>query len=432
MSEPEHPRRLPPAERNSPKDWYAVAAIVLAIAVVIAVCVFTAPVQRVESTVASNPLSANETGRAPSSDGPRALTETWSTPDPSQPLTVGKGGVLVRKDDHTVVMLRAATGEQVWRYRAADPICSSASNGGYTLVVTRSAKGCGEVVSLNTEDGSYHATRAALASDKVAIQSSNDNVGTVSSTRVELWRDDLVRTVEVGKVEAPAQAGKQLHPACQIGSALWRKDLLAVMQRCEEANVDVEADQHDGDKGYVRLMKTVPEDSSEPEDHTSWTLPYDAVLVAVSQDRALVYVPTGPDTAEFQVLNKDGEADKVQTFVAPYSTLAHNASAGFSPETADLPENMTWWDGQRLIGFNPASLAPTWTVEGALGTGAAMSDRLLVPVRDGIAVVNWSTGKTERVIPVDRGGAEGPVKLAVQGRYVIEQRSTGTTVLEAS
>lgn len=87
---------------------------------------------------------------------------------------------------------------------------------------------------------------------------------------------------------------------------------------------------------------------------------------------------------------------------------------------------MTWFDGERLIGFGPTTLDPRFSVP-AIGTGAALDDRLLVPVSDGVAVVDWSDGTVDRVIPVDRGGWAGPVHLRVQGEVVIEQRG-GTMV----
>ena len=38
-----------------------------------------------------------------------------------------------------------------------------------------------------------------------------------------------------------------------------------------------------------------------------------------------------------------------------------------------------------------------------------LGERLLMPTEKGIAVVDWSTGKTERTIKIDRGGYTGPV-----------------------
>lgn len=57
-----------------------------------------------------------------------------------------------------------------------------------------------------------------------------------------------------------------------------------------------------------------------------------------------------------------------------------------------------------------------------MGTGVAAGGRLLVPVVEGIAVVNWETGETENTIPVDRGDHVGMVTLGVAGETVVEKR----------
>ncbi|MDN5721328.1 MAG: hypothetical protein L0H07_14350, partial [Corynebacterium sp.] len=102
----------------------------------------------------------------------------------------------------------------------------------------------------------------------------------------------------------------------------------------------------------------------------------------------------------------------------------------FVAATADLPHHMTWFDGERLVGFGPTNLEPRFTVP-ALGTGAAMDGSLLVPVDDGVAVVDWEDGSVQRTVPVDRGPYDGPVSLRVQGDVVVEQRGDEMVALRA-
>ena len=101
------------------------------------------------------------------------------------------------------------------------------------------------------------------------------------------------------------------------------------------------------------------------------------------------------------------------------------------PVTADLPHNMTWWTGNSVVGFHPTSLATEFTVRGALGAGANMADRLLVPVEDGIRVFDTEHKKAERTLPVRRDGlaAGAPVHLRVSGGFVVEQRGDELVVL---
>src|SRR5699024_9995009 len=116
----------------------------------------------------------------------------------------------------------------------------------------------------------------------VTAISSNDRVGTVSSDRVDLWRSDLVRTVEYGDVEAKQEPDLQPHEECTINSALTRTELLVVSESCP-GNKQVY---------HLRFQTTTPEDSREPELTQEVTIDGDgARLVAVGQSAAAVYVP---------------------------------------------------------------------------------------------------------------------------------------------
>jgi hypothetical protein len=83
---------------------------------------------------------------------------------------------------------------------------------------------------------------------------------------------------------------------------------------------------------------------------------------------------------------------------------------------------MTWFDGERLYLFTPTALRVAHVFEQAIGTGVSAGDRALVPTREGIDVINWTTGDVERQIPVDRQGYDGEVYLAVADGNIIEAR----------
>ncbi|KAB1504154.1 hypothetical protein F7230_03435 [Corynebacterium sp. 320] len=409
---------LPRPESRSTRDVVAVCAIVLAVVLVAVSAYFSSDARRVQHHPADSRIAASELSKLPEGFVPDTLHEVWRSPNVASRLSVDEGGVLIQHDDRSVTVKHVATGEDAWSYTAAHDVCGSAMAWNVTVLLMRSAKGCGDAVSFKTATGQYHSTRSALASEDVRVQQSNDNVGTVSDRRVELWRKDLVRTVEVGQVEAPTQPHKQAHAECGMASALWRKEFLAVLQSCAEEN-----------RSVLRAMTTTPEESSEPEEDESWDLPLGSQLVAVAQDRVAAYMHGDDGRPVVKVYRAD--TDTVDTFPVQPSGLAEAAGDGFSPVTADLPHHMTWWDGERLVGFDPSTLRPVWHVEGALGTGGAMGGRVLVPVPAGIAVVNWHSGEVERTIPVDRQGYSGPVTLKVAGKFVVEQRGQETVVLSA-
>ncbi len=363
---------------------------------------------------------------------PTAVRETWrAATDPTtapEPLTMD--GAVVRTDGDRVAVLDAADGHEVWSYRRNRTLCAVTGGWSRVIAVYRGPKGCGEATSLAVATGRYVDTRSALAPDEVTTFRSLDHVGLLGDDRVELWRSDLVRTVEVGHQEVAVNPGVQPADGCRFSSALTRKKVLAVVMDCP------------GDTGgdrTVSLLDADPENAGEPETTHDFTVPEGSELVAVGQDAALIYVPgdgvrakddTDEEGSRFQVLRTDGSfgqypADPVDTSGPAYP------AAGRPAQTADLPHHMTWFDGQRVLAFGPTDLDLRFSVP-ALGTGAAMGGRLLLPVTGGIAVVDWTDGRTETVIPVDRGDWAGPVTLRVQGDTLIEQRGGTLVGLAAS
>ena len=58
-----------------------------------------------------------------------------------------------------------------------------------------------------------------------------------------------------------------------------------------------------------------------------------------------------------------------------------------------------------------------------------MGGRILMPVAGAIAVLDVTTGQEVRRIPVDRGVVSGPIRTAVLGGTVLEQRGTEVVAL---
>lgn len=424
---------LPSPERRSRTDLTVTALIVV---VVLLVVVGTWMLSDARGTAHSTAAPGDAV--APSTSGtvapPSSLTEVWRASTDSgvspEPLTLD--GAVVLTGAGRVSVVDAADGHEVWSYSRDRELCGVSGGWSRVVAVYRGPKGCGEATSFSVGTGVYEDTRSALADADVRLFRSLDHIGVLSSDRVELWRSDLVRTVEVGHQEIPVNPGDQPTDGCTFTSSLTRKENLAVAVQCP--------DDADGER-RVSLLGADPEDSSEPETVHDFTVPAGSELVAVSQDAVVIYVPDDGSGNRFQVLRTDGTYREYPTEPAPVlSPEARAASSGsavagtaepslFIPQTADLPHHMTWFDGERVTAFGPSDLAPKFSVP-ALGTGAAMGGRLLLPVRAGVAVVDWSDGHIERVIPVDRGDWSGPVTLRVQGETVVEQR--GDTVVGLS
>lgn len=414
---------LPRPEQRSRRDFIAVGAILLITVIVVAGTWFGSQQSKVDHAVdSSRSVSSEGDEESPQQDSPQArsgagiperLTTAWeSTTSADKQLVAGADGVL-QIEGTRVTMLDASTGTKRWHYDQQRDICGVASPTLWkeAVVVFRGPKGCGEVISFDLASGQYAHTRDALAQDDVTVFEGNRRAGTISPKRIEIWRDDLVRTVEVGYQEAPSQPDQQKHLECSFTSAQTHETMLATAATCEGEE----------SKKLVRLLDTTPEKSDKPEAFHEYTVPVGAEVIAAAKESALIYIPpTDGKDAKLQRLTKSGDFENLPAKVSP----------GVEPEGNSLTDGpvATWFDGARLNVFGAEDLTPRFAIEGALGTGAMLNGKLLVPVPEGIAVINPADGKEERIIPVDRKGYDGPVTLKVSGDSTLVEKRADTLV----
>ncbi|MBA4505020.1 Rv3212 family protein [Corynebacterium sanguinis] len=392
--------------RRTRGDLIASAVIAVVSLVLVAAAFLTAPIRASQLS----PAEKQYESAARLSTPPTTLQESFRLPDTSPGVSpVIAEGMIISYADGT---LRATTpqGETAWTYQRDLELCTLDQAWGKVIATYRGNAGCGDVVALDALAGTYSATRSSVAPDEVASLSSNDRVGYVSSERVELWRSDLVRTVEYGRVEAPQESEMQPH-ACGITSALTRKELLAVTERCDDGT-------------WLRLQTTTPEDSRKPEIEANVSIAESAYLVAVSPEVAAVY---NPGSREVRAYNTGGE--EVSASPAPDFGPAPDSA---THEAADLPHHMTYFAPNTLGLFEPDSLRFSGEFEGALGPGVAAGDRLLFATDQGVAVANWDTREVERVISIDRSGYTGTVGVAGAGGVVVEKRGGELVVFSAN
>lgn len=386
-------------------DWIAVGVISLVVVLVVAAAFLTAPIRSTELSSA-----AHEVEVGPELDTvPGSVSEVARVPDASPALRPVVVDGLIAGLDGTTLRAFTPAGDEVWAYTRHDELCALASAWGKVVATYHANAGCGDVVAIEGVTGTYAGTRASIAPDEVVSVSSNDRVGTVGIPRTELWRSDMVRTVEYGEVEAEQEADAQPHPECNISSALTRTDLFAVTENC-----------HDGT--WLRLQDTTPEDSRQPEILANKQFPPGSFLVGIGQTAAAVY---DAQASEFVTVDTSG-TEISRTPVPPLGEFPPLVE----PATADLPHHMSFHDGSRLYLLNPSTLAVTAIFEGALGTGVAVGGRLLFPVENGIAVASWDTQRVERIIPVDRGSYSGPVTLNLAGETLVEKRGEELVFLQ--
>lgn len=409
-----------PILRSTKADWIAVGAISAVCAIAIGGAVITAPIHKAELTPAVDAASDDEPALLAAI--PHSLTESFSLPNtlvPGQARAVSSNGLLVTHDGD-ILSASNASGDTVWTYQRSDAeLCSLATAWNKIIASYDAGNGCGDVVSIDAASGQYSDTRSSRNSEEVVPIASNDRVGTVSAERVDLWRSDLVRTVEYGDVDAKQEPNFQPHEDCAITSALTRTETLGVTETCPDSP----------DATWLRIQKTTPEDSRSPEISTAIKIEDPgARVVTFGQESAAVFLPG--DSPRIISCSFDGKVLS-STDVEPSKSITESASP-FAPAIADLPHHMSWFDGERLYLFTPTELKVDHILEQAVGTGVAVDERLLVPTEEGIDVVNWSTGKTEKTIPVDRDGYSGPISLTLAGTVIVEQRGDTAVALTAA
>lgn len=408
-----------PILRATRKDWIATGVISALCAVAVGGAYFTADIRGAELNRENLPESGEVRVLA---EAPKALKEERVLPNQQIPgvyRPVVSKGLLITTDGRTVHATNP-DGSEAWSYsRKDDDICSLGSAWDRVIVTYRTGVGCGDTVSIDAATGQYADTRSSINSDEVLAVSSNDRIGTVSTDRLDLWRSDMVRTVEYGDVEAKQEPDMQPNEACTISSAMTRTELAAVTESCPT----------DPGNTMLRLLKGTPADSRKPEFHTNVAIQTEgARLVAIGQEAAAVYIPASPP----QLRAFDQQGQELASSSVAESPAIRDSATPFAPMTADLPHHMTWFDGERLYLLSPDKLEVQLVMDTAIGTGVAVGQRLLMPVKEGLAVVNWESGKIERTIPVDRGDYDGPVHVTMAGTTIVESRGDKDVVLSAA
>lgn len=419
------------AETRLRRNRIASVILIIAVVLVIGWTWVASPARKVDRTETT--ASAGSAMQAPAANDPEAMPHTlrpvWSTESSAStsthtisPAPLVMDNSLIVAEDRGVRAISLNDGTERWHYRRDIPLCALSGSGGQVFATFRGAAGCGETVALKPDSGQYVATRKSIAADSPAAVRSNSYAGVYDSGFLELWRSDLVRVVEYGKIPASPEPKMQPHPECSIISALTRVELLAVVNNCD---------------GHGRLVMQVanPEESRKPEvksDIDLGPVTADMSLVSIGQDTAAVLADN-----RIRVFRMDGtmltELALGETTLRPAPAEANSDDdAPRAPFTTDLPHHMTWWSPRGLLGFRPSTLAPDFEFPEATGTPAPWGEHVFMPVADGVAVLNASTLEIIGTLPLpaaaksthanDADKPELPVRLAVVGDTLLVQR----------
>lgn len=429
----------PRAERNRRGDLVAIALIVVA-AVVGTVLVLRAGDEAGTAlSPAPSPLAAPAAGPAPSALVPawRAASPAGTPPGPdllAGPTSVGPVVATGRTDPDgaaVVAGLDPVTGAQVWQYRRPEPLCTLSSGFSAVLAVFRTTSPvgtfCSDVAMLDPATGQRGPARSSDVRPGTRLLSGGSHVVATGRDYLEVWRDDLVATLEYGALPTPVQSSPQPRAHCPHVSVAAGADSVAVLERCPVEPSD-----------RLSLVSMAPTDHDKPEDRFSVLSGVSGGrLVAVAQGRVALEAPDGT------LRVYDGAGSPIGTVplgpgAGPVTDAARESATdppGQSTGVRPAGPVLLWWSGSATVGLDPDTLLPRWTLPDTLGPGAALPPgpsgtptAVLVPVPGGLAVVDAATGAARLPIPVDRStDPPGPVGLEVVGTTVVEQR--GSTVV---
>jgi hypothetical protein len=382
---------------------------------------------------------------------PPSLAEVWRAESSATPEPVTVGPAVVTGDNTDaggeVTGRDPMTGDVRWRYSRDLPLCTVSSAWQLALAVyaktdnllrdddPRKKGGCSEITALWPEtgqrgrparpdeqrDGPYLGTRNSDAELGTRLLSDGTYVTTTGDNLLTTLRSDLVQTMEYGRVGAIQNPDKQPRNGCEHGTVAVVTGKIAVVERCPT---------DPGDR--VTVYKATGEDNSEkPVVVASSVVGKDAEVVAMSDQCRLD--EARPDDVQqctavalpnpSRLILLDEKGGQVRSYPLELAAGDLRGDPGDHVVSVNrVTGAVYWYTGSRTIALSMDDLRPLWTVENAMGPGAAFAGKILVPVPDAIQVLNPATGEVVATTPIDRGGYDGEITMSALGPMVFEQR----------
>jgi hypothetical protein len=369
---------------------------------------------------------------------PDVLQQIWQTDtDQRWPAVASPYGTVVTADGHTVYGSNPLTGEVRWSYTrdnldmcvmgSGDTDAPGIELGGAVrgvLVGYIKSGRCSELTLLDPVTGERRDQRTGFTGADSALVFGGPYGGLVSDDLVELWRYDLVRTIQYGNQPEPTKPNTK-HLGCTFADIAVTSVQFGTIEHCDGLP-NAQLVLNYADPGATADARTKNWDALNYDPRATVDLgSASARLLAVSQDAALVLVAS-PTPALVTYTDAGVETSRIPVTIDPAQIAAADADRV-------TPVRMNGATRYVLVGDTlfavSDGLVVNWTMPAALGLPAAVGAELLVPVADGVAVVNASDGATGRVIPVDRAGYTGRVDVNTVGSTVVESRGASVVAL---
>lgn len=425
-----------------PRDRVIAGVIVLALAVAGVLAWVSSDSAATNAETASAPGTPLRIPQTP----PEQLTERWRAPSAQTPVPVADGSTVVTGNAGTVTGHDAQTGQRRWFYQRDLPLCTVGQAWSSAIAAYRTEAGCSQVTRLELDTGKRAAQRNGDAEAGTRLLSDGTHVVVTGKHLINVWSSDLIRAMEYGRLPAPVEPERQHRPGCAptstdgetttpdqprcvtplgeqpregcvFSSIALSQGKIAVVERCRGDAADwltVIGTTHDKD-GENK--------SDEPNVLLSAELPgKDARVVAVAGSKRPQVAVVLPHTRQLLVYGgPKGKLIQQYALEQPTAELVA-AQPGRTPVLTRGLSTLFWFTGSATLALDQQTLRPLWTLPDTRGPGLAWGSSTLMPIADGLAVIDEKTGKSQRTIAVDRDGYDGLVRLGYVGPVLLEQR----------
>ncbi|APU13019.1 hypothetical protein UA75_04815 [Actinoalloteichus sp. GBA129-24] len=344
---------------------------------------------------------------APPTGLPPSLAEVWSAPSPATDRPAVAGPSVVVGAGSAVRGLDPFSGEERWSYERDLPLCTVGAQWDRAVAVYRKSRNCSEVTSLEGDTGERGPQRNTDAEPGTSLLGDGTYLTATGRHITEVWGSNLVRTLQYGRVPALVNPDRQPRVDCEHRAFAAGEARLAVIERCaEDANE------------RLTVLSARPEDNDEPEEDFSVPLDEaDAALVATSDVFTVIATPSPPTLTVY-----DSEGLRTDHFPLPFTGEQFAESTSSVPLTTITDEHVFWHAGGSTAALSAEDGRLLWTMSETMGAGTSFAGVLLVPVPDGLAVLDPATGERLGDFPVDRGDHDGPIVMDSIGPILLEQR----------
>ena len=404
-----------PAERAQTADFLAVGAIAVIVVLVAVIALVTGSARTAEHHEAAE----TQPDYAPSNTMPTSLREEWDAPNDTVGTPLVSSSNVITTSENAITAWEAGIKSEEWSYSRDTPLCDATYFDSRIVTVFQGPAGCSDATAFRASEGKYDGIRQSAFSEDMTAWTSWSHMLVLGPDRLELWRDDLVRTVEYGHVPAPQETGQQPRSGCSFQSANLNSENFAVAERCPGE-----------DTVRITVSKAVPEDSRVPEEVSSTLTDLDQFhYIGLTESNDSVGLALRGSEWMFVRVDSGGSATSL-------GTLDHEPTLKPSPENVSRdPAQFRWFDGETTHAFDARIGDMQWSMQGATGPGhgfgftpAEQDERFtptqaIVPSRDALNFVDIDTGEVDSSFELDlRSQRDEPVGLAQIGNILYVQK----------